>query len=376
MAKREALETTIPLTKEQLYAQYGDVLDMTKFITSGNQISVDSQVTFESEIVPWGFKGQIKYLSIYIPFGGRVTTGSSVSGFQRTYGGKRQPKLTIKPEFYIPTGGGTLNIPLDLKTEFFEGASIQFRIISNQTLPQAGYTLSISAFGQMISSDEDTDADNIIEGVGDSIMWTAGGNLNGGSSSNPNMGDTHFLARICNQLKKDGISCWRNNRGFGGATMTAIALNVRSGFYGRPRSEWAKLTLLVINAGTNDAEIGTATSQNYEANLKSVVNYYFQKAPHVAILLCGQTPTDDPVRVTNLPAYRTIMQSVAASSDYTGKEIKYVDMMALGDPATSPQNYTETTVNSRLHPRWDTGGLVMYNQAYPIIQTLNFYTDI
>jgi len=357
------LEVIPPLTRDELYATYGDFTSISRNITSNNNVTVGQLIDFTSSGVPYGFRFRTRSISFYCSFGCRI-----LGYISQSYAAGETSKLIDRPELTIPNGGGTITIPWALSVEFLEGGMLNPRIVSNEAVT-GGYSFRMNVMGEIISSDMDTDADMVAEIWGDSITWTAGGDE--GGLTIPNLGDKHYFARICEQLKKDGLSIWRSNKGFGGATAKQVVTAIRSGYYGRTKSQWSRLKLLVIGVGTNDALTGNATSTNYSANLKFILDYVFRNAPGVAVLLMGQTPTDTASRIPNLPSYRTVMQSMLTDPDYTGKEIRYVDTTVGFDVITA--NFTETVAGERLHPRWDTGGLIMYNQAYPVVQQFSFY---
>jgi len=355
------------LTKNELYSMYGDFCDLSINQGSGNSVAIGGIIDFASKTVPVGFRCRIKSIVIRSTFGGRIT--GSIS---RAYAAQTLDKMKLTPEMNIPNGGGQIVIPWGNAVEFLEGGRLGLRIVATEAV--TGYNLQITTIGaEMVTDDADTDADGVGDVAMESIGWTQLGLL-GGTGTVPNLGYTQFGARICNQLKKDlKISIWRNNKSFGGAITQLMVYAMQNGYYARSRSEWARLKFVILGCGLNDAEGGDATATNYISKMKLLLNYYYQNAPKVAIILVGATPTDDPVRSPNLASYRSAMQSLVADSDYAGKELKYADMSIGFNIQNS--NFTETVAGTRLHPRGDTGHVIMYNNVFPVIQTCNFYTQ-
>jgi hypothetical protein len=350
---------TVNNDRSRLYDLYGDWLSIgstraAASYTSGNQINV------AGSIVPYGFRARVTSLTITSTFG--VTLQGQV---QRGYFAGANPKVNAPIVGRIPNGGGSVTLQWPESVDILEGGFFDLRVTPTETGTNG--TVTTWPTGALLTNDEYIDAQYMVDVWGDSIVWTNGGNLAGGSI--PNFGNSHYAARITSQLRAEGIDVWRNNRGFGGATTLTLSQAVQLGLMGRPKSEWNKLKMVILGTGINDAAFGDATSQNFTANMTTILDYIYLNAPNCAVLLMGQTPTDNTTRATNLPSYRTATQALV--TQYVGKQIAYVDNTNIPLIAA---NFSDT--GPYLHPRWDTGGLIMYQNAYPVVQTFNFYKTL
>lgn len=348
--------------KARLYDLYGDWLTIGSVRPIPNSTEIGVQYNVAGAIVPYGLRAKVKSIIIRSTFG--ITLQGQV---QRGFFSGANPKVNQIIVGSIPNGGGTLTIDWPEDSEWLEGGFFDLRVTATEvTSTGIIYTWPI---GQVISSDENVDAKYIVDVWGDSITWTNGGNK--GGLTIPNFGNSHYASRICAQLRKDGINVWKNSRGFGGSTSTQLAQAVECGLFSRPQSEWKKLKMVIIGTGINDAASQTVSASNFVSNMKTILNYIYLNAPDCAVLLMGQTPTDHGPRNNNLAGYRSAMQALVTDSDYIGKQIKFVDTVS-NFPVVS-SNFSDT--GPMLHPRWDTGGLLMYQAAYPIIQTFDFYLN-
>jgi len=345
--------------RSKLYDIYGDWLYTGSSRSIAGTTVVSTSYNVAGSIIPYGFRARVKSIVIRSNLGGTLT-GNVRRGFFAVDNIKSDQVIVGS----FPNGGGTIVIPWPDNVDFLEGGFIDIRITASEAI--TGAVVSTWPIGELLSNDEYIDAKYVVDVWGDSITWTNGGNLAGGSI--PNFGNSHYAARITSQLRKDGVDVWRNNRGFGGSTSTHLSQGVQNGAFGRPQSEWARLKMVIIGTGINDSAFGNAPSQNFTSNMITILNYIFLNKPDCAVLLMGQTPTDNSTRATNLPSYRTETQALLSS--YPGKQIAYVDNTNIPLIAA---NFTDT--GPFLHPRWDTGGLIMYNNAYPIVQQFGFYIN-
>jgi len=351
--------------KSYLYEIYGDWWTGSVTRTVGTT-AIGSTYNVGSLTVPFGFRAKVTAFIVKSSFGGKCL-GYVARG--AVSWAEPQPKVTNTIEFSFPAGGGSIIIPWVPDVDFLEGGILDLKITANEAT--SGNTVNVMPIGQLISNDTHTDADYVVDVWGDSITWQIGGNAGGGSL--PNLGYTHYAARICSQLRTQGIDVWRNNKGFGGANTQNLVDAMYGGLFGRPKSEWKRLKLVILGIGINDAASGSASSTGYVAKMKLLLNYIFKNAPECAVLLAGQTPVDptDTNRTLYVQSYRDAMLALTTDSDFTGKEIKYVDMTT--NFTVTAANYTDT--NPMLHPRWDTGGLIMYNNAMPVVNTFSFVAN-
>jgi len=368
MATGFPTQNTTP-TKAYLYEIYGDILTAAITYTPGSPAgTISSGTTYNvgSRLIPYGFRAKIKKFYIKTNFGGKCLgyVARGAVAFAEPH-----PKMNSVIEWSFPTGGGIWELNWDLDVEFLEGGILDLKITSSESITNA--QISVMPIGQLLTQDPNTDADGVVDVWGDSITWQIGGNQGGGAT--PNYGYTHWAARVCSALRADGVSVWENNKGFGGANTQNIVDAMNSGYYGRPKSEWNRLKMVMIGVGINDSASGSATSQGYQAKMKQILNYIYKHAPNCAVLLAGQTPVDptDTNRALYVQSYRDVLQALVTDTDYTGKQLRYVEMTT--NFTVTAANYTDTA--PMLHPRWDTGGLIMFNNAYPVVKLFDFYVN-
>jgi hypothetical protein len=352
-------------SKTYLYEVYGDWWAGAITRTVGTTVS-GTTYNVGSVVVPYGFRAKVTGFVIKSSFGGKWLGYMSRGSVNWA---EPQPKVINNLEYSFPAGGGSIILPWVPDVDFLEGGLIDLKITANEAT--SGNTVSIMPIGQLISNDTHTDAQNVVDVWGDSITWQIGGNISGGTL--PNLGYSHYAARICSQLRTLGIDVWRNNKGFGGANTQNLVDAMYGGFYGRPNAEWKRLKMVILGIGINDAATGSASSTGYVAKMKLLLDYIYKHAPTCAVLLMGQTPVDptDTNRTLYVQSYRDAMLALTTDSDYTGKEIKYVDTTT--NFTVTAANYTDTA--PMLHPRWDTGGLIIYNNAMPVVNTFNFVVN-
>lgn len=260
----------------------------------------------------------------------------------------------------LTPGTHTLNFSEGI--EMYEGGQVQLSYIPT-TDEKPAITVQIN--GITYTNDHHYSARNVYMAIGDSKSWGTIGNI--GSTNMPNFGDSLYSNRISNQLRSEGVDVRCSNRGFGGAFSGDMVYAIRAGLWERTVPN-----LLTIDVGANDAAIGTAGTP-YTDNVKFIINYFLAKNPNCSIVLLGPPPTDETSRVANIGSYRTALQAIAELPEYADVDLFYCDTTP--NLTVNNTNYVEQVAGTRLHPKGDTGHLILYNNIYPVIQQTKFYID-
>lgn len=356
-----------PMSVDELFTNEADLFPNVPITTSATSTTSGTNIQLRRITFPAGFVTRFSRLVIKSTVGFAINTSPSLSVAMKGYYASSNDKASYNLFGSVPNGGGTLTIDFNPNTLWHENGFIQINIILSENAP-SGYTVStFLEGGQVITSTlANRDAKYVFLNIGDSISWTAMGNVGGGSV--PNFGATHYSARIESKLIAAGISIRRSQRGFGASTAATWAQAVRGGFL-----DPTPINLVTVGLGTNDAANGVASATSYSANIQEILDYLFLRNPNASVILLGPPSTDLPPRSTNLQSYHDVLIALTTDVKYEGKDLRYYDCRT--DFSIIVSNYTETTLGTLTHPRGDTGHAIIANGLWPVVQMTKFYIN-
>ena len=326
-------------------------------------------------------------------FACHISKGGLVSGLN-AFTDNFDQKAASRHQIIFGTNGGTETIIFGGEDglDIYEGGGVYGSFFATSTVQPI---VSISPNASMYTNDSNFSASKVFMTIGDSISWGSLGTEEG-TSSRPNFGETHYSSRIANTLRAENNFDIRvSRRGFGGSTSNRWYEYIKSGVLDRTllnyyNSNKTKL-LITIGLGTNDAAISDAyatvtsptsstSTTTFRIRMEKIISYIYGKCPNASVIVLGP-PNNDLTsgnRALNTSSYRVVGQQlvtegIASGGLFVGKDLKYYDQSY--GLSLNNIDYTEQSVGSHLHPRGDTGHLIIATGLLDVVKTTKFYLD-
>lgn len=380
--------------------------DLTNFVTTGAPGATTYGTSFFSKtlLVPMGMNVRLKSFIVSADgpcvFTYNLSKGGLITALSSNIIGVG-PTRKIENRGYLVFGvsGGRETVQI-ADTDIYENGGLSFNFFATGTT-QPIVSIDVSS-SKMYTSDPDFGASKLWLGIGDSITWTAFGNLN--NTFVVNYGDTHYTSRIKKiiQAQRPDFDLRISRRGFGGSSSEEWYNYMQSGALDRSIKEYYnkdKSSLLAtIGFGTNEAPLRTATTAitsttsslyltTYRTRTEKILSRIFTLCPNASAIVLGPPDTDLVDRKDNIALYRAtasqlVSEGVSAGGLFVGKDLAYYDQSTGLD--VNDSNYTEQGAGNHLHPRGDSGHAIIATGnvsgagttgLLQVVKARKFYTD-
>lgn len=292
-------------------------------------------------------------------------------------------RISVPLTYTFGASGGTFTLPYDVT--FDENGLIKWTFTSNST---SNPNIHVNGTGVMIPAGQNAASKLAFMQISDSQTYAALGNIGGGSVGNP--GSTMHGRRIVDSLRTLGSDIRLINKGVSGITTALYIPRLTSGEFDDMIRE---TNLFEVHLGANDASLGSAASQNYNANMQTIIDYILKVKDRQfatlgisyqpTIIVTSEPGTSQSPRQTNAPSYRAVEAALPGLAKYSTRHIIYVDFSSVApDPTTNTDPlFTESGTGAgqglgyQVHLNGGTGEALVANLMMTAIRSSTWYTN-